>query len=45
MLSTDVLQRVFERLADDTLVHPGHGQSTTLGIERPALAAWESRGW
>lgn len=45
MLFTDVLQRVFERLEDDTLVHPGHGQSTTLGIERPYLAAWETRGW
>ncbi|MEV8149762.1 MBL fold metallo-hydrolase [Arthrobacter sp. NPDC080073] len=45
MLFTDVVQRVFERLADDTLVHPGHGRSTTLGIERPDLAAWESRGW
>jgi glyoxylase-like metal-dependent hydrolase (beta-lactamase superfamily II) len=45
MLFTDVLHRVFERLAHDTLVHPGHGVSTTPGIERPFLAAWETRGW
>ena len=30
---------------DDTVVHPGHGLPTTIGAERPALPAWEKRGW
>jgi hypothetical protein len=27
------------------VVHPGHGDDTTLGIERPHLAEWRKRGW
>jgi glyoxylase-like metal-dependent hydrolase (beta-lactamase superfamily II) len=38
-------QRVFARLADSTVVLPGHGDSTTIGIERPHLKAWRERGW
>lgn len=30
---------------DPTVVHPGHGASTTLGQERPHLAEWRARGW
>ncbi|NUL44193.1 MBL fold metallo-hydrolase [Cellulosimicrobium funkei] len=41
----DVTERVFDRLPDDTLVHPGHGAGTTLGAERPHLAEWRARGW
>jgi hypothetical protein len=26
-------------------VHPGHGDDTTLGTERPHLAEWRARGW
>jgi len=26
-------------------VHPGHGDDTTLGTERPHLAEWWKRGW
>jgi len=26
-------------------VHPGHGQPTTLGAERPHLDEWRARGW
>jgi glyoxylase-like metal-dependent hydrolase (beta-lactamase superfamily II) len=37
--------RVFARLADDTLVLPGHGDDTTIGRERPYLAEWRARGW
>ncbi|WP_227497182.1 MBL fold metallo-hydrolase [Planctomonas psychrotolerans] len=44
-LYTDVVTRVFDRLPDDTRVHPGHGESTTLGAERPSLAEWKERGW
>lgn len=41
----DVRERLFDRLRDDTWVYPGHGDGTTLGAERPHLAAWEARGW
>lgn len=44
-LYADVLERVFDALPDDTVVHPGHGQDTTLGAERPHLDAWKQRGW
>jgi glyoxylase-like metal-dependent hydrolase (beta-lactamase superfamily II) len=44
-LFADVLERVFDALPDDTLVHPGHGKGTTLGAERPHLAEWFERGW
>ncbi|MFU8839650.1 MAG: MBL fold metallo-hydrolase [Nitriliruptoraceae bacterium] len=37
--------QVFDRLADDTLVLPGHGDDTTIGRERPYLAEWRARGW
>jgi glyoxylase-like metal-dependent hydrolase (beta-lactamase superfamily II) len=29
----------------DTLVLPGHGDSTTIGTERPHLQEWIDRGW
>jgi len=42
----DGLERdVFGRLPDHTWVYPGHGDDTTLGVERPHLAAWRARGW
>ncbi|WP_087508234.1 MBL fold metallo-hydrolase [Cellulomonas iranensis] len=41
----DVTARVFDRFRDDTWVYPGHGDDTTLGAERPQLAAWAARGW
>ncbi len=44
-LMEDVQARVFDVLPDDTLVHPGHGQGTTLGAERPHLDEWRARGW
>jgi len=37
--------RVFDRLPDTTRVLPGHGDATTLGVERPHLAEWRERGW
>ena len=40
-----VRDRVFASLPDETWVYPGHGNDTTLGAERPALATWEARGW
>ncbi|MEU5866672.1 MULTISPECIES: MBL fold metallo-hydrolase [unclassified Nonomuraea] len=44
-LFTDVSERLFDRLPDDTWVYPGHGRDTTLGAERPSLAEWKARGW
>lgn len=38
-------QELFPRLPDDTVVHPGHGPSTTIGEERPHLGEWRARGW
>ncbi len=32
-------------LPDDTVVHPGHGDSTTIGTEAPHLEEWIERGW
>ncbi len=37
--------QVFDRLPDDTWVYPGRGDDTTLGTQRPDLAAWRARGW
>jgi glyoxylase-like metal-dependent hydrolase (beta-lactamase superfamily II) len=44
-LITDVRERVFDVLPDDTWVYPGHGDDTTLGAERPHLDEWQGRGW
>jgi glyoxylase-like metal-dependent hydrolase (beta-lactamase superfamily II) len=44
-LMDDVEERLFARYPDDAHVHPGHGDSTTLGAERGALASWRARGW
>ena len=44
-LYTDVAERIFDRLPDETWVYPGHGKDTTLGAERPSLPEWRQRGW
>lgn len=44
-LLDDVEERIFDVYPDNTVVHPGHGDSTTLGAERPHLAQWRERGW
>ncbi|NNG18626.1 MBL fold metallo-hydrolase [Naumannella sp. ID2617S] len=41
----DLEQRVFGAYADDAAVHPGHGDCTTLGTERPHLPDWRARGY
>jgi glyoxylase-like metal-dependent hydrolase (beta-lactamase superfamily II) len=38
-------QRLFARLAPETLVLPGHGLDTTIGTELPHLDVWIARGW
>jgi len=44
-LIDDVEAKLFDRLADETWVYPGHGHDTTLGAERPSLDEWRRRGW
>lgn len=41
----DLETKIFGRFDDRTVVHPGHGDDTTLGAERPHLAQWRRRGW
>src|SRR5690606_31617385 len=44
-LMADLETKIFDRYADDVAIHPGHGDSTTLGTERPHLTEWRQRGW
>jgi glyoxylase-like metal-dependent hydrolase (beta-lactamase superfamily II) len=44
-LMADLEEKVFGRFDDGTHVHPGHGDDTTLGDERPHLPEWRARGW
>ncbi|MGH3328300.1 MAG: MBL fold metallo-hydrolase [Streptomycetales bacterium] len=44
-LMDDLEAKVFGLLPDETWVYPGHGNDTTLGVERPALPEWRERGW
>lgn len=44
-LISDVESRLFDVYADDTVFHPGHGDCSTLGAERPNLPEWRKRGW
>ena len=44
-LYSGVVERIFDRLPDETWVYPGHGGDTTLGAERPHLTDWRERGW
>ena len=40
-----VVDKIFDRLPDETWIYPGHGKDTTLGAERPHLDEWRDRGW
>lgn len=43
-----IIASVRERLCTlpaDTVVHPGHGDSTTIGAEAPHVDSWKARGW
>lgn len=44
-LMDDLTEKIFGPYGDDVAVHPGHGDSTTLGAERPQLPQWRERGW
>ncbi len=38
-------ERLFSKLPPETIVMPGHGLDTTIGVERPHLQEWIDRGW
>lgn len=40
-----VVEKLFDRLPDETWVYPGHGKDTTLGAQRSQLSEWQRRGW
>jgi glyoxylase-like metal-dependent hydrolase (beta-lactamase superfamily II) len=44
-LYSDVVARIFDAYGDDTWFYPGHGNDSTLGVERPHLGEWRERGW
>ena len=44
-LLDDVTKKIFDVFDDDTVIHPGHGNATTLGAERGQLEQWRQRGW
>jgi glyoxylase-like metal-dependent hydrolase (beta-lactamase superfamily II) len=41
----DVSTRLFDALPDETWFYPGHGNDSTLGVERPHVDEWRERGW
>lgn len=44
-LMDDLESRVFGVYPDSAIVLPGHGDSTTVGAERPHVGEWRERGW
>jgi glyoxylase-like metal-dependent hydrolase (beta-lactamase superfamily II) len=44
-LMDDLEAKVFGALPDETWFYPGHGNDSTLGVERPHLEEWRERGW
>ena len=44
-LIDEVETKIFGRLPDDTWFYPGHGNDSTLGVERPHVQEWRERGW
>ncbi|HEX4820974.1 MAG TPA: MBL fold metallo-hydrolase [Acidimicrobiales bacterium] len=38
-------ERLFGKLAPETIILPGHGDQSTIGEERPHLQEWVDRGW
>ncbi len=43
-IMSSLRERLFV-LPDDTWVYPGHGDDTTIGVERSHLDEWQARGW
>ncbi len=41
----DSVEQHLFTLPEPTLVYPGHGDATTIAVEKPNAAAWRARGW
>ncbi len=44
-LIDDVEAKLFGQFDDACVFHPGHGEDSTIGAERPHLPEWRERGW
>lgn len=44
-LIDDVEAKIFSEFDDSVVFHPGHGDGSTLGEQRPQLLEWRERGW
>ncbi|MFI5036626.1 MAG: MBL fold metallo-hydrolase [Acidimicrobiales bacterium] len=42
---TSIEERLFRVMSDATILWPGHGAPSTIGVERPHLDEWVARGW
>jgi glyoxylase-like metal-dependent hydrolase (beta-lactamase superfamily II) len=42
---SSIERRIFAPFGAETIIMPGHGDDSTLGIERPHLEEWIARGW
>jgi glyoxylase-like metal-dependent hydrolase (beta-lactamase superfamily II) len=42
---TSIEERIFRIFGAETMIWPGHGAPSTVGIERPHLDEWVARGW
>lgn len=42
---SSIEQRIFRAFSPDTIIYPGHGDSSTIGLESPHLDEWVARGW
>jgi glyoxylase-like metal-dependent hydrolase (beta-lactamase superfamily II) len=38
-------ERFYRIYGDETIIWPGHGPQSTIGLERPHLEEWVARGW
>jgi glyoxylase-like metal-dependent hydrolase (beta-lactamase superfamily II) len=44
VIIVSIRERLFT-MAPETIVYPGHGDTTTIGAEAPHLPEWIARGW
>lgn len=42
---TSIERRILRPFSAETIIWPGHGAPSTLGVEAPHLAEWVERGW
>ncbi|MBG6095964.1 MBL fold metallo-hydrolase [Nocardioides luteus] len=44
-IMSDLQEKVFDKLPDETWFYPGHGNDSTLGAERGSIPEWLARRW